>query len=249
MLYQSSKITSVSAASKLPGFDDRKLASINAIQANLRSSNRGAFTQLEMQLIFRGLVLRVLFGFFLILLSPLQGSARFKVDVSAKGAVLMNAETGAILWEKNAHTPLYPSSTTKLITALYALEKKGNAFEALVTASYDAVAAVHPSVRRSPQGKHPPYRLEFGGTHIGLKAGEILPLRALMYGLMLNSGNDAANWIAEYVSGSVPAFMEELNRFVGKKGVCILFCIPLMVFRILNIRRPPMIWEYWPARR
>ncbi len=163
-------------------------------------------------------MIRVLFGFFLILLSPLQGSSRLKVDVSAKGAVLMNAETGAVLWEKNAHTPLFPSSTTKLITALYALEKKGYALDALVTASYDAVAAVQPAVRRSPQYKHPPYRLEFGGTHIGLKAGEILSLRALMYGLMLNSGNDAANAIAEYVSGSVPAFMEELNRFVREKG-------------------------------
>ena len=98
-------------------------------------------------------MLRVLFGrFFLILLSPLQGSARFKVDVSAKGAVLMNAETGAVLWEKNGRHPFYPASTTKMITGLYALEKKGYAvLDALVTASYDAVAAVHPSVRRSPQ--------------------------------------------------------------------------------------------------
>ncbi len=130
----------------------------------------------------------------------------------------MNAETGAVLWEKNARTPFIPSSTTKIITALYALEKKGDALDALVTASPDAVTTVHPSVRRAATGLHPPYRLEFGGTHIGIKPGEIMSLRALLYGLMLTSGNDAANVIAEYTSGNVSAFMEELNRFVREKG-------------------------------
>jgi len=130
----------------------------------------------------------------------------------------MNAETGAVLWEKNADSSFFPSSTTKLITALYALEKKGHTLDALVTASQDAVAAVHPNVRRAVNGQHPPYRLEFGGTHIGLKAGETMPLRALFYGLMLPSGNDAANVIAEYVSGNVSAFMDELNQFVREKG-------------------------------
>jgi D-alanyl-D-alanine carboxypeptidase (penicillin-binding protein 5/6) len=157
--------------------------------------------------------------FFGVLISlPLQGSSHLRVDVSAKGAVLMNAETGAVLWEKNARTLFYPSSTTKIITALYALEKKGHALDVLVTASHDAVATVHPSVRRAANGRHPPYRLEFGGTHIGIKAGEILSLRALLYGLMLTSGNVAANVIAEYTSGNVSAFMEELNRFVREKG-------------------------------
>lgn len=130
----------------------------------------------------------------------------------------MNAETGAVLWEKNARTPLYPASTTKMITGLYALEKKGTALDELVTASYDAVAMVHPNVRRASSGQHPAYRLEFGGTHMGIKAGETLPLRALIYGLMLTSGNDAANVIAEHISGNISAFMEELNQFVRKKG-------------------------------
>ena len=130
----------------------------------------------------------------------------------------MNAETGAVLWEKNAHTPLYPASTTKMITALYALEKKGHALDEMVTASYDAVATVAPHIRRASNGAHPPYRLEFGGTHMGIKTGETLPFRALLYGLMLTSGNDAANVIAEHVSGNVSVFMEELNRFVRAKG-------------------------------
>jgi serine-type D-Ala-D-Ala carboxypeptidase (penicillin-binding protein 5/6) len=153
-----------------------------------------------------------------ILPSLLNALSPLKVEVAAKGAILMNAETGAVLWEKNAHVPLFPASTTKLITALYAVEKAGFALENGVTASYDAVLTVPPGVRRSAGGAHPPYRLEHGGTHVGIKVGEQLSLRALLYGLMLASANDAANVIAQHVSGSVSAFMDELNQFVQKKG-------------------------------
>ncbi len=151
------------------------------------------------------------------LASPRMHGA-LKVDISAKAAILINEETGAVLYEKNAYTPLYPASITKVITALYSLEKKGDALDEEVIASHDAVAAVHPYIRRSQQKEHPPYRLEFGGSHIGLKAGEILTLRTLLYGLMLSSGNDAANVIAQYVSGSIPQFMNEVNAFVREKG-------------------------------
>jgi serine-type D-Ala-D-Ala carboxypeptidase (penicillin-binding protein 5/6) len=160
----------------------------------------------------------ILLILFLSLFLSLHASSPLKVEVSAKGAILMNAETGAVLWEKNAKAPFYPASTTKIITALYALEKKGNLLDEVVTTSYDAVATVHPSIRRGGNGEHPPYRLEFGGTHMGLKAGEMLSFRVLIYGLMLTSGNDAANVIAEHVSGNVSTFMEELNRFVREKG-------------------------------
>lgn len=158
--------------------------------------------------------------FFCLLVFPffLEGASPIKVEVSAKGAILMNSETGAVLWEKNAHTPMYPASTTKMFTALYALEKKGHALDEMVTASSEAVCCVHPTIRRANNGQHPPYRLEFGGTHMGIKAGETLPLRVLLYGLMLTSGNDAANVIAQYVSGNISTFMEELNRFVRSKG-------------------------------
>ncbi|MBS0603745.1 MAG: D-alanyl-D-alanine carboxypeptidase [Verrucomicrobia bacterium] len=148
----------------------------------------------------------------------LNAASPLRVEVSAKGAILMNAETGAVLWEKNAHTPLFPASTTKMITALYAVEKKGFQLDEMVTASYEAVSAVPASVRRAVGGSHPPYRLEFGGTHMGIKVGETLPLRTLLYGLMLASGNDAANVIAQHVSGDISKFMEELNVYVRSKG-------------------------------
>ncbi len=141
-----------------------------------------------------------------------------RVDLSAKGAILINEETGAVLYEKNAHLPLYPASITKVITALYALEKKGQSMEEVVFASHEAVAAVHAEVRRCSEKGHPPYRLEFGGSHMGIKAGEGLTFRALFYGLMLASGNDAANVIAQHVSGSISQFMDELNEYVRSKG-------------------------------
>lgn len=150
--------------------------------------------------------------------SSVFAASSIKVDVTAKGAILMNAETGNVLWEKNAHVPLYPSSTTKMFTALYALEKQGFALDEMVTASHEAVNYVHPNIRRAANGAHPPYRLEFGGTHMGIKPGETLPLRVLLYGLMLVSGNDAANVIAQHVSGNISAFMKELNLYVREKG-------------------------------
>lgn len=158
-------------------------------------------------------------GYFcaLALCSAVQAGS-LKVEVSAKAAILLNAETGAVLYEKNAHQPLYPASITKVATALYALEKKGYALSDRVVASFDAVSAVSPQVKRASTSKHPLYRLEFGGSSMGLKVGEAFSFGMLFYGLMLSSGNDAANVIAEYVSGSVEQFVEELNAYIRSKG-------------------------------
>ena len=150
--------------------------------------------------------------------SPAKAQLPTKLELSAKSAILINGETGETLYEKNAHQPLYPASITKLITAMYLLEKKGDALEVCVEASPEAVAAVHSHAKKTEGHKHPSHRLEFGGTHMGLKSGEILPLRVLLYGLMLASGNDAANVIAEHVSGTIPQFIDELNAFVRSKG-------------------------------
>jgi D-alanyl-D-alanine carboxypeptidase (penicillin-binding protein 5/6) len=141
-----------------------------------------------------------------------------QADVSARAAILMNARTGKVLWEKNAHLPLQPASTTKMITALYAMERKGDALDALVLVSPEAVAAVSPAVRRAPGSRHPPYRLEFGGTHMGLQVGEQMTLLSLLEGLLLVSANDAANVIAEFVSSDIEQFMREINLFVRSKG-------------------------------
>jgi D-alanyl-D-alanine carboxypeptidase (penicillin-binding protein 5/6) len=152
-------------------------------------------------------------------IGPLSAaSVPLSVDISASSAILINAQTGAVLYQKNAQVPMFPASITKIATALYALEKKEHALDELIMATADAVGSVHPSIRRDPARGHPPYRLEFGGTHMGLKTGEILPLRTLLYGLMLESANDAANVIAQYVSGSTMQFVEELNLYIKTLG-------------------------------
>lgn len=136
-------------------------------------------------------------------------------DTSAPIAIVIDADQGKVLFEKNARMPCFPASTTKIATALYTLYQKGEDLDDMVFASKDALQTVPTTVRRN-QG--PSYRLEPGGTHIGLQVGEVLSLRTLLHGLMLASGNDAANVLAEYVSGSVERFMEELNLFLYHIG-------------------------------
>ena len=110
-------------------------------------------------------------------------------DVAATGAVLMDAETGRVLWGKNEHMPLAMASTTKIMTAVIALES-GRA-EELVTVSRRAAAA--PKVK------------------MNLTTGEKIRLGDLMLALMLESSNDAAVAIAEHLAGSVEDFCAEMT--------------------------------------
>ena len=135
------------------------------------------------------------------------------VEVSARSAILMNAETGAILYEKDSHIPRYPASTTKIATALYGLEKKPQ-LEQMVSVSADALR-IKPV--KDKEGV-PSYWDEVDGTKMGLVRGEILSLEALFYGLMRMSGNDASNVIAEHLSSSIPAFISEMNSYVYDLG-------------------------------
>jgi len=144
------------------------------------------------------------------------GSAfALKVDLTAKAAILINADTGAVLYEKNAHAPAFPGSTTKVATALYVLEEKNLDFNRMVSVSAEAV--------RRNQGKRteetPAYWLDIDDSLMGIVRGEIASIESLMHGMLLVSGNDAANVIAETVSGSVPKFMGELNDYLQRLGL------------------------------
>ncbi|MCX7923187.1 MAG: D-alanyl-D-alanine carboxypeptidase [Clostridia bacterium] len=110
--------------------------------------------------------------------------------VEAVAAIVMDMKSGRVLYEKNAYSRRPMASTTKIMTAVVALEN-GN-LEDNVTVSKRAAA--------------------IGGSTIKLKAGETLKLRELMYGLMLKSGNDAALAIAEHIGGTVENFVEMMNR-------------------------------------
>ncbi len=116
--------------------------------------------------------------------------------VDAEAAVLMVAGTQRILYAINPDAIMYPASTTKIITALTALEK-GKA-DAVVTVSSNSVACE--------------------GSSLELQAGDRLRLRDLLYGMMLVSGNDAAEAVAEHIAGSVPAFVALMNAKANELG-------------------------------
>jgi serine-type D-Ala-D-Ala carboxypeptidase (penicillin-binding protein 5/6) len=158
------------------------------------------------------------FLFFFLILTLITESKPLKINVSAQSALLINAETGAVLYEKDPHLPCHPASILKIATALYALEKKQESLDERLKVNSEMIYTVSPQIKKADPKKHPAYRLTTDGTMMGLKAGELISFKTLMYGLMLASGNDAANVIAEYVSGSIPQFMEELNAYLKKCG-------------------------------
>lgn len=116
--------------------------------------------------------------------------------VTALSAVLMDSATGEILWEKNPDLRRPPASTTKIMTAVVALEK-GNLNKKT-------------SISTNAAGTE--------GSSIWLQEGEKLSRRELLYGALLNSGNDACIALAEAVSGSVDSFVVEMNRKAKEMG-------------------------------
>jgi serine-type D-Ala-D-Ala carboxypeptidase (penicillin-binding protein 5/6) len=115
-----------------------------------------------------------------------------QLDLKSKGAVLLDSETGAVLYAKNAEKRMYPASLTKIATAIYAIEK-GN-LDSIVTVSDNAVRQ--------------------DGTRVYLVEGEKVPLKNLIQGMLVNSGNDAAVAIAEHLDGSVEQFSANLNGYL-----------------------------------
>ncbi len=107
--------------------------------------------------------------------------------------VLMDADTNQVLYGKNMHETKYPASITKVMTGMLALER-GNLSDTLVM-SYDAVFSV-------PRG----------AAHIALDTDEEISLNDALYAMGVESANDAANGVAEYVSGSMEAFAGLMNE-------------------------------------
>jgi len=117
-------------------------------------------------------------------------------STSARGSVLMEMNTGRVLYAKNPHEKMPMASTTKIMTAILALER-GNLSD-IVTVSRNASGVE--------------------GSSIYLAVGEQLTLEQLLYGLMLSSGNDAAVAIAEHIGGSVEKFVEMMNQKAKEIG-------------------------------
>ena len=132
----------------------------------------------------------------LALLSLLPGRAE-GVGTSAASAILMDVDSGRVLYEQNADAKMLIASTTKIMTALVAV-RDGNLSDT-VTVSREAAYTE--------------------GSSMYLKEGEELTLETLLYGLMLCSGNDAAVAVAEHVGGSVQGFVKRMNETAGDLGM------------------------------
>lgn len=156
-------------------------------------------------------------GLFIAVFSCLY-AAPLSVKVAAEAAILMNPDTGKILYAKEPYTEHYPASITKIATALWALKTKGDHLDDLVVASGDSVASVTEEAKRRANYTTPAWWLVPGVAHIGIKKGEVLSLRDLLFAMMVTSAGDASNVIAEYVGPGIPTFMEGLNDYVQSLG-------------------------------
>lgn len=113
------------------------------------------------------------------------------LDISGEGAILIDTDTGEILYEKNSHSQFYPASTTKIMTAILAIEN-GN-MDDIVTIDQEAVSLTD-------------------GSHIALEPEEQLSLEHLVNALLIESANDAAYAIAKHISGSIGEFIKLMNE-------------------------------------
>ncbi|MCB1117188.1 MAG: D-alanyl-D-alanine carboxypeptidase [Chlamydiia bacterium] len=139
------------------------------------------------------------------------------VQVVSKSAVLINADSGAVLYDKQKDRVAYPASITKIATALYAL-KQIDDLDKMVVCPSECLVKISPKVKVAHNYTHPSHWLEYDGTTFGVLKNEVLPLSSLFHGMMLVSGNDAANVIAHHASGDVLAFTAGLNGFVSSIG-------------------------------
>ncbi len=123
-------------------------------------------------------------------------SALSSEDISAKSAVVLNAESGEIIFEKDADSKRSMASTTKIMTSVIAIEsgRLDNSVEMSASALTE-------------------------GSSVNLKAGQKLTLETLVYGMLLESGNDAANMTALFLGGSFEGFAEIMNAKAKEIGM------------------------------
>ncbi len=136
---------------------------------------------------------------FIILVLVLQAAGVLAMEppkITARSAILLDRSTGRILYSKNAYEQLPMASTTKIMTAILALE----------------------SGRLDDVVKVSEYAASVGGSSVDLDVGEEKTLEELVYGLILRSGNDAATAIAEHLAGSVEKFSKKMTDRARRLG-------------------------------
>ena len=119
--------------------------------------------------------------------------------IESESAVLMDARTGQVLYEKSMNEQLYPASITKIMTILLGLEYSN--LNDTITMSHQAI-----------------YSIDKGSSHIALEVGEQITMEQALMAAMLPSANEASNGIAEHISGSIPEFVKLMNKRAAATG-------------------------------
>ena len=120
-------------------------------------------------------------------------------EILCNKAIVMDTDSGSVLYSKGAYDKVYPASTTKILTAILAIENLK--LDTPIVVSENAVKST------------PEY-----SSVMGVKAGEIFSVKELLYGLMLPSGNDAANVLAEAISFNIDDFVKLMNEKAKQIG-------------------------------
>jgi D-alanyl-D-alanine carboxypeptidase (penicillin-binding protein 5/6) len=143
---------------------------------------------------------------FVLFFSPLAPGAHAleDPDVGANAVMLLETETGDIIYSKNPDERMYPASLTKIMTVLLAVE----AVESGQVSLYDEVTA----------SENIGYNLSEDGSTAGIAPGETMTLENLMYCAMVASANEACNVIAEYIGGTIPNFIDMMNGRAEELG-------------------------------
>ena len=145
--------------------------------------------------------LKLLFVFFIIcFITKSTFAVRLDEDkVYCNSAVVIDSQTGAILYNKNGDKKVYPASTTKIMTAILAIENLD--LNTPITASRNAI-----------------YSTPVGSSSIYLQVGEVMSVKNLLYGLLVKSGNEVGNVLGEAVSGSIDEFVDLMNKKAKELG-------------------------------
>lgn len=117
----------------------------------------------------------------------------------SKSCILLDAPSGEVLFANNEHKPLYPASTTKMMTLLLAIEQN----------DLDRMVVIPECAADVP----------VDSSLVPIYAGEEMRMRDLLYGLMIRSGNDAANAVAQLTGGSIEAFVSRMNERATELGM------------------------------
>lgn len=131
-----------------------------------------------------------------------SGSAAASLKLAVKSAILMDADTGTVLYEQDSHKELPPASVTKIMTMLLTMEAE------------DAG-----KVKLSDQVTISDYAASMGGSQMYMEPGEVHTLEELMKGIAMVSANDACVAVSEYIAGSEEVFVEKMNQRAEELGM------------------------------